>query len=668
MSRLSLRRSPPHTPTLSSCNHILQNVEIGKHVGRYGPGFLWSLFEGMESNTGLKSTVFTFDKKTLDRVNKNRRRDLILETLRNDLINLNKLKHPRFVQLIHDIEETNEYLTFITEPIIGSLADMYINDQITDALRYLHSTQELMHCNINTASILLVNKSIWKLGGLNFLEKIVDTTKITPKFTGCSVKVPVFAQPDLDFIAPEAQMYNSMSPLADMFSLGMVVCAIHNQGHSLIDSEQNPNVYVKQLPEIPNNFERICERLPRTLLEPVRKMISKDVRERPTSQLFALLKVFNEPVVLSYEGLLTLSDKSLNQKKEFFGRLPKVIPLFEPTSMVILDLSDFFIHHISQDDIGNLLLPEIFVCLEPGTPKSLETVQNAISVLSKYLNNTQIVQSILPQLKEIYNRKTSNPKIRIACLECLGKLFKKLTLPTLCDDVLPFVSSIRTVDRELVLAVIDLIDRQRSVELRSQTGSKSVGGSCSDMSSSFGAPRNLPLIAMQRPTIDSELLYVDMEDSKLSRSSLAIGDHRFWNESASNPNFNYHGHSSTNSRIGPSPFYNSSPTCEDLYKMRRYSGNILTRSTDNQVNVYDNLGSLNVPRYNNGFLDPRRHSYGFTPSTSTKSLITVNVCEGPFVTPLSYRGSIRRNSGWSCGQFPTSQVIQHVATSSKLWK
>ncbi|VDP32015.1 unnamed protein product [Schistosoma mattheei] len=342
------------------------------------------------------------------------------------------------------------------------------------------------------------------------------SSKITPKFTGCSVKVPVFAQPDLDFIAPEAQMYNSMSPLADMFSLGMVVCAIHNQGHSLIDSEQNPNVYVKQLPEIPNNFEKICERLPRTLLEPVRKMISKDVRERPTSQLFALLKVFNEPVVLSYEGLLTLNDKSLNQKKEFFGRLPKVIPLFEPnvrykyilplilqwlyesnelipyilpsfltmikvaesddydkylkshlhkiltetkslqTSMVILDLSDFFINHINQDDIGNLLLPEIFVCLEPGTPKSLETVQNAISVLSNYLNNTQIVQSILPQLKEIYNRKTSNPKIRIACLECLGKLLKKLTLPTLCDDVLPFVSSIRTVDRELVLAVVAL--------------------------------------------------------------------------------------------------------------------------------------------------------------------------------------------------------------------
>ncbi|KAK4475816.1 hypothetical protein MN116_001070, partial [Schistosoma mekongi] len=786
MSRLSLRRSPPHIITLPNHNQLLQNVEIGRHIGRYGPGLLWNLFDGIESNTRTKCTTFICDKKLLDRITKNKRREVILETLRNDLINLNKLKHPRFLLLIHDVEENNDCLTFVTEPVIGSLADMYIDDkessfceseiifgiyQITDALRYLHSTQELMHCNINMASILLINKSIWKLGGLNFLEKIVDTTKINPKFTGYSVKLPFCAQPDLDFIAPEAQMYNSMSPLADMFSLGMVVCAIYNHGHSLIDSEQNPSIYVKQLSEIQNGFERICERLPKVLLEPVRKMISQDVRERPTSQLFALIVRYkyilplilqwlygsNEltPYVLpSFLTMIKVAECD-DYDKYLKIHLHKILTETKSLqiSMIIMDHSDLFINHISQEDISNFLISELSVCLEPGTLKSLETVQNAISILSKYLNNTQIIQSILPQLKEIYQRKTSNPKIRIACLDCLGKLLENLTTSALCDDLLPFISSIRTADRELVLAVValnrqlisdrnneisytyiagmllpsmvnflalktltisdfravisltrtmlDLIDRQRSIELRSQIGSKSVGGSCSDMSSSLGVPRNLPLIAMQRPTIDSELLYVDMDDPKLSRSSLdyrrssgsemtgtnrwsrnslliqrlqaskhrsesllfntkhrnSIGDHRFWNETVSNPNFNYHGHSSTNSRTAASPSYIPSPSCGDFYKMRRYSGNILTRSTENQVNTYDNLGSLNVPRYNNGFLDPRRHSYGFTPSTSTKSLITVNVCEGPFVTPLNYRGSMRRNSGWSCGQFPTSQVM-----------
>ncbi|CAH8611116.1 unnamed protein product [Heterobilharzia americana] len=801
MSRLSLRRSPPHVTSPLNHDHSSQSVEIGRNIGRYGPASQWNLFEATDVETKRKCTAFIYDKKLLDRISKNRRRELILESLRNDLTSLNKLKHPRFIQLIQDIEENNEYLIFVTEPVIGSLADMYIDDQefcfceleivfgvyqITDALRYLHSTQELMHCNINLASILLVNRSVWKLGGLNFLEKIVDTTKVTPKFTGYSVKFPRAAQPDLDFIAPEAQLYNSMSPLADMFSLGMVVCAVHNYGHSLIDSEQNPSVYVKRLPEIPNGFERISERLPKSLLEPVRKMISQDVRERPTSQLFALLKVFNEPTVLSYEVIplfepivrykyiLHLILRWLYDSSEL---VPYILPSFltivkmaepddydkylkyhlhkiltEPkslqTTMVIMDLTDFFINHISQEDIGNLLVPELFVCLEPGTPKSLETLQNSISVLSKYLSNTQIVQSILPRLKEIYHRKTSNPKIRIACLECIGRLLKNLTLSTLCEDVLPFVSTIRTVDRELVLAVValnrrlisdrkgeisynyiagmllpsmvnflalqtltisdfravinltrtmlDLIDRQRSIELRSQTGSKSVGGSCSDMSSSFAPPRNLPLIAMQRPTIDSELLCADMDDPKLSRSSLdyrrssgsevsgasrwsrnslliqrlqasqhrsesllfntkhrnSTGDHRFWNETSSNPSFNYHGHSGGNSRIGANPFYIPSPASGDLQKIRRYSGNLPTRSMETQ----DNLGALNVPRYNSGFLDPRRHSYGFTPSTSTKSLITVNVCEGPFVTPFNHRSSIRRNSGWSCGQFSTSQV------------
>ncbi|VDQ01966.1 unnamed protein product [Trichobilharzia regenti] len=52
-----------------------------------------------------KCTAFMCDKKLLDRINKNRRRELILETLRSDLTNLNKLKHPRFLQLIQDIEE-----------------------------------------------------------------------------------------------------------------------------------------------------------------------------------------------------------------------------------------------------------------------------------------------------------------------------------------------------------------------------------------------------------------------------------------------------------------------------------------------------------------------------------------------------------------------------------
>ena len=60
------------------------------------------------------------------------------------------------------------------------------------------------------------------------------------------------AQPDLDFMAPEIQvdMVKCAGALADMFSLGMVICTVHNKGKPLIQTNHNPNVYTKQLEQV----------------------------------------------------------------------------------------------------------------------------------------------------------------------------------------------------------------------------------------------------------------------------------------------------------------------------------------------------------------------------------------------------------------------------------
>ncbi|GFN82926.1 scy1-like protein 2, partial [Plakobranchus ocellatus] len=55
------------------------------------------------------------------------------------------------------------------------------------------------------------------------------------------------AQPDLNFIAPEVQLSKTCTPLSDMFSVGMVICSIYNNGQSLIIADHNPNLYVKQM-------------------------------------------------------------------------------------------------------------------------------------------------------------------------------------------------------------------------------------------------------------------------------------------------------------------------------------------------------------------------------------------------------------------------------------
>ncbi|KAF5405660.1 hypothetical protein PHET_00815 [Paragonimus heterotremus] len=349
--------------------------------------------------------------------------------------------------------------------------------QLTDALRFLHSTQEMMHCNINPNAILIATGYKWKLGGLYFLEKIVDTTKTSPKFAGYSTKFPRASQPNLDYIAPEAQLYNSMSPLADMFSLGMVLCAIHNDGRSLIEADNNPNVYIKKLPE---------------------------------------------------------------------------------TSIVLMDLIEFFISRLNNAEVEKFVIPEFFVCLEPAT---LKTVFRALM--------------------------------------------------------------------DMLRLMLDTIDRHRTCELILEDR-KLHSGSCTNISSSAGVIRNLPLIAMQKPTIDGEMMVGHLDEDRYLRSSfydarrrsgdevgggrgwnrtnlqlqrlrssqnrsetflcnmkhrnsLSSSDRSNWNEISSNPAVGYRTSSNPSSRNGCSPSFIPSPLAGDIPIIRRHSGNLPTRCVTSQV-------------------------------------------------------------------------------------
>ncbi|VDN99630.1 unnamed protein product [Rodentolepis nana] len=250
-------------------------------------------------------------------------------------------------------------------------------------------------------------------------------------FIGYNPKGGKTFQPDLEYIAPEVQLHRTMSPLADIFSLGMVICAIFNNGASLLACEGNVANYPAAIQNVPAKFQEIVDRMPKPLIEPVRKMISQDVRERPTSQLLALLKIFNEPSLLSYEGLLTLQNRSQNQIKEFFNRFAKAIPEFDEafrykkvlpllwewydthvelqsfvfpsilatthiaekvdfdlylhdrlvavlrgpknkqTTLVALDLVEFFIKYLTPEEIVETVLQDISSCIRMGSRKSL---------------------------------------------------------------------------------------------------------------------------------------------------------------------------------------------------------------------------------------------------------------------------------------------------------
>lgn len=65
-------------------------------------------------------------------------------------------------------------------------------------------------------------------------------------------------QPDLDYTAPEVHATSSCSPQSDMFSLGLLITALFNQGHSLLESQLSISIYTQRIEEVGNN--QICPR------------------------------------------------------------------------------------------------------------------------------------------------------------------------------------------------------------------------------------------------------------------------------------------------------------------------------------------------------------------------------------------------------------------------
>uniref|UniRef100_A0A182SWW9 Protein kinase domain-containing protein n=1 Tax=Anopheles maculatus TaxID=74869 RepID=A0A182SWW9_9DIPT len=119
---------------------------------------------------------------------------------------------------------------------------------ITEALSFLHYSGQVIHKNVCPSSILITKKGTWKLAGFEFTERTNETDATDP--VPCqpwSTRASKLVQPNLDYMAPEIQINSSCSILSDMFSLGMVICAIFNHGRSLIQSGNSPSTYLKQM-------------------------------------------------------------------------------------------------------------------------------------------------------------------------------------------------------------------------------------------------------------------------------------------------------------------------------------------------------------------------------------------------------------------------------------
>ncbi|XP_058065791.1 SCY1-like protein 2 [Anopheles bellator] len=447
-------------------NPITQYFEIGKQVACAGPELIWKIHEGFRKTDGKECSIFVFEKRTAEKLHKPKRKETVTEILRASVKQLERFRHPKILQIMHTVEESSETLSFATEPIIASLANIlayheaggiitgppitgasgqhcpnsmsanrpahakeytfldielkYGILQITEALSFLHYSGQVIHKNVCPSSILITKKGTWKLAGFEFTERINETDATDP--VPCqpwSSRASKLVQPNLDYMAPEIQINSSCSILSDMFSLGMVVCSIFNHGRSLIQSGNSPSAYIKQMELLDEAVHNILPRIPIPLQEATTRLLKKSPGARPTAQLLTLIKYFSDPAVQALQFLDVINMKDPTQKTHYYrSTLREVLP-FIPRKL--------WWQHIWPNLQQEMRADEVLAAV----------LQPALTLVQES-SNTEYEAIILPTFKTVFVAPKSI-QATVALLENLHIILEKTPRDDIRTEVLPLL-------------------------------------------------------------------------------------------------------------------------------------------------------------------------------------------------------------------------------------
>ncbi|XP_069166584.1 SCY1-like protein 2 [Procambarus clarkii] len=389
--------------------------------------------------------------------------------------------------------------------------------QLTEALSFLHYSCHVIHRNITPASVFVTKRGTWKLGGLEFTEKVSEgegheTITVQP----WTSRVPKMTQPDLDYIAPEVQTASTCSVLSDMFSLGLTICAIFNSGKSLIEANHSSSVYQKQLEVVGEQVNNVLPKIPLGLQEAVVRLVSRDPRQRPTSQLVALIKYFSDPTVQALQFLDVINMKDPSQKTHFYRttlmevlpHIPKklwflhvwpslqqemrtqevlaavlqpilqlisdvstdeyeniVLPHFRvvfnlpksiQASVTLLENIHIILDKTPQEDIATDILPIIYSGLEASTVQVQVAAVVAATNAAEYLDSEAIKKTVLPRTKAIYEKNPTDVALCLTVLGCIERILDKLERSAIIDDVLPILSDVKLQDADVTVKVVNI--------------------------------------------------------------------------------------------------------------------------------------------------------------------------------------------------------------------
>lgn len=279
--------------------------------------------------------------------------------------------------------------------------------QLGRALEFLHESAGLVHANLNPEAVLVNAKGDWKIAGLAFCGPYEASSTTSSSTSGRApinlgevlhrdARLPPSVQLDLDYTSPDFVLDYVLAPPADMFSLGLLILALHNRPHtspltcraSLSTAKRlfaNPS----SLPTPSNHFllPRAQTSLPTQLASDLLpRLLARLPAKRPSARDFQSAAYFDNLLMASLRFLDALPAKTPSEKAAFLRGLPRFAPQF-PARVLEKKVLPALLEEAKDRDLLAAVLGNVFAL---------------VRALHQPLGPQAFVAHVVPKLREVF--------------------------------------------------------------------------------------------------------------------------------------------------------------------------------------------------------------------------------------------------------------------------
>uniref|UniRef100_A0A8C1YCT3 Protein kinase domain-containing protein n=1 Tax=Cyprinus carpio TaxID=7962 RepID=A0A8C1YCT3_CYPCA len=524
-------------------NPVTREFEVGRHIASGGPGMSWRIYNGTKKSTKQEVAVFVFDKKVIDRYQKFEK-DQIIDSLKKGVQQLTRLRHPRLLTVQHPLEESRDCLAFCTEPVFASLANVlgqwdnlpspvptdikeyklydvetkYGLLQVSEGLSFLHSGVKMVHGNLCAENIILNKSGAWKIMGFDFSISSSNPSDAEPKYV-CKEWDPNLSPlclPNPEYVAPEYILSISCDVASDMYSLGVLIHAVFNEGKPVfkVNKQDIFKSFSRQLDQLSHLSPGVLSQIPEEVRDHVKMLLNVTSNLRPDADQMTKIPFFDDVGAMTLQYFDSLFQRDNLQKSQFYRGLPKVLPKLpkrvviyrilpaltsefvnpdmvpfvlpnvlliaeectkeeyvrlvlpdltpvfkqqEPVQILLIFLQkmDLLLTKTPPEDIKNSVLPMVYRAVEAPSTQIQELCLNIIPTFANLIEYPSMKNALIPRIKSAC-LQTSSLAVRVNSLVCLGKILEYLDKWFVIDEILPFLQQIPSKEPAVLMGILGI--------------------------------------------------------------------------------------------------------------------------------------------------------------------------------------------------------------------